>query len=1050
MVLVSAEAHALLTGTAPGEALGPAGSTSAAAAAGVGAAGVLLRPGSSLSSSRTSFNVTSQRALFWSAGTYHLLESHGSGNAGGEGGGSGGERSQPPLDLYLVASPTQVPRWAALPLPAAGKPPASCVAAGVLAAPVGQLAVAVVAVSGAAAIAASSFGVWRQSATLLWREAARLALAHSGFLATTRSAVVAAAGCDAGPTAVGLKAAGAGGSGHTVLLTAAFPSAVAAMRWSAALLEWGLLAPWPAALLLHDCAEEIWRDTLPGAAAGTAGAGTVTAQGGFGARVCVAADAAGAAAATMQPLPLTLEPASLQSQGALLSGSAVHVAALRMATGLPSAQRSSSSGLPPQAVGGVTHTALPHAGAAGGTPSQPSRASLLGVAAASSGMLAAPPLALLVEGGADQGRNVLMSESALELPRNLHGVPPSDKIRPASGHVAHASSGSHSRGGARVRGLCLDAVGGGSTRPGSSNTSTGHATPPSRTHTPMTHAIVPRGQAVDPLLTSLPELDGGCGANNASKSSGYGRQGTSDVGTGGFGSHVLPPTPAESVGGGSAAVTIPVPAASNPGEPIRSNVHTSPSASTHLTAATSSSAHCSTHSSSGHAGGSGRTGGGSGGRVSGFSAAAHGRMRPPTVLEVSPSLIPAGLEHHFMGGDVSSGAEGGVVPPPRMVLAVGRPRHAYPDAGSSAAAASPGTQMSDRGPGHRTSVGTQDPADGSRRGSRPSNFPSAAPHPVGSAACALAECPGDVAAHEDGRGQTGVAVPDAGTDTATGKLLRPSQLQPPAVTRAPDEEGQPTTLLVGVERGEPLQLPAQWSPASSVDITLAAQPVRSITAAPDYPTSQSEPQSQQPAACADASSAQQTAGGGEGGGTGATDQSQAEAGSYRPGALRTVTQSGCITSAHTVASTLSSTADGEGPGLHAAAATASGPAASQPTQPPQLPHHPQQSSIQGNNSVAATGPRAAVPAAVVDLDGRGQVGEIGLLPPPRPMRTSAIGSLPTCSSVQGGGGSSQVGFNKDSDGGVMLASEYLPFFLCRGLRLRCGVDYGVVTADVST
>eukprot|EP00198_Chlamydomonas_reinhardtii_P001582 XP_001690918.1 predicted protein [Chlamydomonas reinhardtii] len=760
MVLVSAEAHALLTGTAPGEALGPAGSTSAAAAAGV-------------------------------------------------------------------------PRWAALPLPAAGKPPASCVAAGVLAAPVGQLAVAVVAVSGAAAIAASSFGVWRQSATLLWREAARLALAHSGFLATTRSAVVAAAGCDAGPTAVGLKAAGAGGSGHTVLLTAAFPSAVAAMRWSAALLEWGLLAPWPAALLLHDCAEEIWRDTLPGAAAGTAGAGTVTAQGGFGARVCVAADAAGAAAATMQPLPLTLEPASLQSQGALLSGSAVHVAALRMATGLPSAQRSSSSGLPPQAVGGVTHTALPHAGAAGGTPSQPSRASLLGVAAASSGMLAAPPLALLVEGGADQGRNVLMSESALELPRNLHGVPPSDKIRPASGHVAHASSGSHSRGGARVRGLCLDAVG---------------------------------------------------------------------------------------------------------GEPIRSNVHTSPSASTHLTAATSSSAHCSTHSSSGHAGGSGRTGGGSGGRVSGFSAAAHGRMRPPTVLEVSPSLIPAGLEHHFMGGDVSSGAEGGVVPPPRMVLAVGRPRHAYPDAGSSAAAASPGTQMSDRGPGHRTSV---------------------------------------------------------------------------------------------------------------VDITLAAQPVRSITAAPDYPTSQSEPQSQQPAACADASSAQQTAGGGEGGGTGATDQSQAEAGSYRPGALRTVTQSGCITSAHTVASTLSSTADGEGPGLHAAAATASGPAASQPTQPPQLPHHPQQSSIQGNNSVAATGPRAAVPAAVVDLDGRGQVGEIGLLPPPRPMRTSAIGSLPTCSSVQGGGGSSQVGFNKDSDGGVMLASEYLPFFLCRGLRLRCGVDYGVVTADVN-
>ncbi|KAG2446064.1 hypothetical protein HXX76_000666 [Chlamydomonas incerta] len=1053
MVLVAAEAHVLLTGADGGAA--PGGGTSTTTA-GMGTAGILLRTGSSAGSSRNSFSVTSQRALFWAAGTYHLLESYGGGNGGGE------ERSPPPLDVYLVATPSQVPRWAALPPPAAGKPPTTCVAAGVLAAPVGQLALAVVTVSGAAAIAASSFGVWRQSANLLWREAARLAGAHGGFLATTRSAVVAAAGCDGAHAAASAKAAA--GGGHTVLLTAAFPSAVSAMRWSAALLEWGLLAPWPAALLLHDCAEEIWRDDLPAVTAG-AGTGAGPTKGGFGGRVCVAADAApstpaGAAAAsakTQSALPLTFEPPKQQARGSL-SGSAARIAALRMPAGLSTEQQVSSSGLAPRAGAGVVNPALLYTGTVGGTPSQLSRASSLAVAVAvaPSSMLPAPQPALLGEGGADLGGNVLVSESALELPRSLNAALLSAGIRPASGHTALASGSSHSRGGARVRGLCSGAGGGGSTGPGSSNSTgtAGHATPPSRTQAPPgAHAASPsRVQAIDPLLASLPELDGfGAGATGGRNGSDM-RQGASDVGTGGFGSRMLPQIPAElPVGGGGSgggAVAAPALPPSNPAEAVRSNAHASPSASTHLTAATSSSVHCSTHSSSGQAGGSGRTGGGSGGRGSGFSTAVPGRMRRPTVLEVSPSLIPAGLEHHFLGGDVSSGAEGGGVQPQRTVLAVGRPRPAYPpDAGSTASGAR--ASMDDRSSGYRTVVNQMQGFEtGVRPGSRRSNLLS---QPEGPAPIVLAECPGDAAAREDARDRTGDAgLGDAGAGSATILVEPAERLQGasplPAAALAPEEEGQSITLVVGVSRGDPLQPLAQWSPSSLDEVTLAPPPVGTATAAVDT-GGQPELLAQQPQrAAAWPYASLQTAGGSTGhGGAEAADQAQARAGVFQPVVLRTAAQAMCATTTQTVVSTLPSTAEVERPELHAEAAAA-GAAAAQPQFPQ---HHSQQAGAPGANSSAAAGPRAGTPAAAADgpggFPGRG-VG-VPLLPPPRPLRTSAVGSVRTRSSAHGG--SSQLGFTSDGDGGVMLAEDFLPFFLCRGLRLRCGVDYGVATADVN-
>ncbi|KAG2438358.1 hypothetical protein HYH02_010814 [Chlamydomonas schloesseri] len=134
----------------------------------------------------------SQRALFWYGGCAVL------------------DPQLPPIELYQAATPAQALRWSALPLPASGpkvQPLSLCVQS----APVGQLAVAVVAVSGAGCIGtleapelAAGEGrdaldepgtspMWRAVAEQLWGEAARLCLAHGGYLSTRRSALIAMA-----------------------------------------------------------------------------------------------------------------------------------------------------------------------------------------------------------------------------------------------------------------------------------------------------------------------------------------------------------------------------------------------------------------------------------------------------------------------------------------------------------------------------------------------------------------------------------------------------------------------------------------------------------------------------------------------------------------------------------------------------------------------------------------------------------------------------------------------------------------------------------------
>eukprot|EP00198_Chlamydomonas_reinhardtii_P012947 XP_001702284.1 predicted protein [Chlamydomonas reinhardtii] len=153
-------------------------------------------------------------------------------------------KSKAPLEVFAAATPVLAPRWALLAAPGPADVTRT-VAPGVWEAPVGRLCVSVVSVSGGAAIAAWNLGIWRESTMLVWRQAARLARANGGFLATTRVGVGAGVGA-------GLLL----GRGSSVLLAAAFPCAAAGLRWSAELIAFGLLADWPASLLLHELAEE--------------------------------------------------------------------------------------------------------------------------------------------------------------------------------------------------------------------------------------------------------------------------------------------------------------------------------------------------------------------------------------------------------------------------------------------------------------------------------------------------------------------------------------------------------------------------------------------------------------------------------------------------------------------------------------------------------------------------------------------------------------------------------------------------------------------------
>ncbi|KAG2486621.1 hypothetical protein HYH03_014678 [Edaphochlamys debaryana] len=232
MVLLSAATHELLTVCAePGQPL------------------LLRAPTSSVS--MLGSRVEEQLTVFWHAGV-HVLDEH-----------------LPPLEVLTAATPAQVPRWAVLPSPAAG-PKFETLVPGVQAAPIGNLAIATVTVSGARAIAAANLGVWRQAATLLWRGASQLCSEHGGFMATSKAAAL-----DPQSEPVGGPSGGAGCSGgQQLILTAAFTSAAAAVEWAADVIEFGLLAPWPAALLLLEQAEEIWREDhtylLPGAPANLA------------------------------------------------------------------------------------------------------------------------------------------------------------------------------------------------------------------------------------------------------------------------------------------------------------------------------------------------------------------------------------------------------------------------------------------------------------------------------------------------------------------------------------------------------------------------------------------------------------------------------------------------------------------------------------------------------------------------------------------------------------------------------------------------------------
>ncbi|GFR52862.1 hypothetical protein Agub_g15489 [Astrephomene gubernaculifera] len=217
MVLVSASTHALVTKTAGSQAT------------------CVVLP------NKYSRNLSggAPGILFWHAGVHHL-----------------DEHLSQPLEVFKVSTPSLAPRWALLQEPGPADK-ARTVSQGVAAAPVGHVFMSAVAVSGGAAIAAWNIGLWRESTGLLWREAASLCTLHGGFLATTRAGVGAV---PSQPNRTGAS----GGRSVEVLLTAAFPAAAAALRWAASLIAHGLLADWPAALLLHEMAEEqLWLAPMP-------------------------------------------------------------------------------------------------------------------------------------------------------------------------------------------------------------------------------------------------------------------------------------------------------------------------------------------------------------------------------------------------------------------------------------------------------------------------------------------------------------------------------------------------------------------------------------------------------------------------------------------------------------------------------------------------------------------------------------------------------------------------------------------------------------------
>lgn len=227
MVLLSSETHTLL---AAGSGTGAPATTQGAAAGRQGATGAHGGGGG---------KPRDMPYVVWHGGVYGL------------------DDDLPLQEVFLASSPGLLPRLGLLGAPAAG-PKATVVTPSVLAAPVGHVAVAAVQVSGAATIAAWDAEVWRESAGLLWRKAASLCLKHGGYLATGLGQLTAAHVQAAARNGLTGRTGSKGNKSGAGALVAAFPSATAAALWVGELLAFGLLAAWPAALLLHELAEEVW------------------------------------------------------------------------------------------------------------------------------------------------------------------------------------------------------------------------------------------------------------------------------------------------------------------------------------------------------------------------------------------------------------------------------------------------------------------------------------------------------------------------------------------------------------------------------------------------------------------------------------------------------------------------------------------------------------------------------------------------------------------------------------------------------------------------
>ncbi len=231
MVCVSASTHQLLTSSTVGHKNGTMGQPSVACRvqlvalavppiAGLAAVGehqsvTAPHPGSALTAAIAS---TPQRVVFWHGGVHSL------------------DPLLPPVEFYMAATPSQVPRWAALHVPLGPGTKYPTVAPGVGSAPVGHVAIAAVSVPGAAALAAWDASVWDTCAGMLWAEAAALCAARGGYLVTPRSR---------GTRPGGLTT-------KRPLLKAVFPTTAAAVEWSAWLLAWALRAQWPRELLQHE------------------------------------------------------------------------------------------------------------------------------------------------------------------------------------------------------------------------------------------------------------------------------------------------------------------------------------------------------------------------------------------------------------------------------------------------------------------------------------------------------------------------------------------------------------------------------------------------------------------------------------------------------------------------------------------------------------------------------------------------------------------------------------------------------------------------------